>query len=158
MVKKIIIIAFILIFLLTGGCSSEQIVKQYFIKDSEIKDVPNILIEERKIADIEKIEEEIGGTYEIETGKLEEQNINDPFKPYYLVEIEEAENVIRLDAIYSEEGIEYAEIKFNEYVYKLKEEDIFAENYQVKAINENSVVLLKGDEIITLFLNQIYYD
>ncbi len=30
--------------------------------------------------------------------------------------------------------------------------------YQVKAINADSVVLLKGDEIITLFINEVYYD
>jgi len=41
---------------------------------------------------------------------------------------------------------------------KLKLNDLFGKIYQIKAINADSVVLLKGDEIITLFVNEIYYD
>ena len=41
---------------------------------------------------------------------------------------------------------------------KLKLNDLFGKIYQIKAINAASVVLLKGDEIITLFINEIYYD
>ena len=54
--------------------------------------------------------------------------------------------------------MDYAEIKFNEFSYKLVETDVFAEIYKVQAINENSVVLLKGDEIITIFLDQLILD
>jgi hypothetical protein len=41
---------------------------------------------------------------------------------------------------------------------ELKLDDLFGKIYQVKAINADSVVLLKGDEIITLFINEVYYD
>lgn len=159
MAKKTIIILFISVFLIITGCSSEQIVNQYLIKDTEIEDVPDINIDERKISSIERIDQEAGSSFEIETDILEsEENIKDPFKPFYLNGEDEPENIIRLNAIYSKDGIEYIEVKFNDHVYKLKEEDVFAENFQVQAINENSVVVLKGDEIITLFLNEIYYD
>jgi hypothetical protein len=41
---------------------------------------------------------------------------------------------------------------------ELKLDDLFGKIYQVKTINADSVVLLKGDEIITLFINEVYYD
>ncbi|MFO7929524.1 MAG: hypothetical protein R6U35_07645 [Candidatus Humimicrobiaceae bacterium] len=159
MTRKTIIILFISVFLIITGCSSEQIVNQYLIKDIEIEDVPDINVDERKISDIERIGQEAGSSFEIETDILEsEESIKDPFKPFYLNGEDEPENIIRLDAIYSKDEIDYIEVKFNDHVYKLKEEDVFAENFQVQAINENSAVLLKGDEIITLFLNEIYFD
>ena len=65
---------------------------------------------------------------------------------------------MKLENIYTKDGDEYAEISLNEFQYLLKEGDIFDVIYQIQSINPDSVALLKGDEIITLFIDEIKYD
>ncbi len=98
------------------------------------------------------------------TDSYEEINISEkvrnPFKPFYMKtgELESVSNQLMLKNIYSAEKVYYVEIDVNGSIYKLKKDDQFAKIYQVLSINEDSIVLLKGDELITLYMNEIYYD
>ena len=67
-------------------------------------------------------------------------------------------NIFELERIYIEDGIEYAELSFNDYPYLLKEGDPLAYIYSVQAINDTSIVLLKGDDILTVFIDSVVYD
>jgi len=88
-----------------------------------------------------------------------DDSVRDPFKPFYIKDGEEEEkNVFELVIIYSEGGVEYADLFLNGYNYLLKEGDTLSDIYLVLAINENSVVLLKGDDIVTVFINIVAYD
>ncbi|MDD3520783.1 MAG: hypothetical protein PHU65_06100 [Actinomycetota bacterium] len=104
----------------------------------------------------ENISEKIDSYEEI---KFTEE-IRDPFKPFFLKSSEEQgiQNQLILEKIYSDNENLYVEINFNSSTYKLKQGDQFAKIYQVNVINEDSIVLLKGDELITIYMNEIYYD
>jgi len=157
--KKAIIAAIaasIFLILSSAGCSMGGLISGNYT-DEDIESLPDIDIDEREVELIENIDEKMETSYEMETAILSSDEVKDPFKPYYLTE-EEKENMLMLEKIYSEDGVWYTEIKFNEFLYKLTEGDIFANVYKLQAINENSVVLLKGDEIITISLGQLLYD
>jgi hypothetical protein len=125
-------------------------------------DIVRVNLDENELKSLEitnqTIEEKIDTSNEISFSSSE---IRDPFLPFFLnpeSENEDQKNMLTVDRIYSEVNVFFVEIKLNNAVYKLKAEDLFGKIYQVKAINADSVVLLKGDEIITLFINEIYYD
>ncbi len=88
------------------------------------------------------------------------EEIRNPFMPFYMKSQDEqtVTNQLALEKIYSDDENIYAEIDINGSTYKLKLGDQFAKIYQVQAINESSIVLLKGDELITIYMNEIYYD
>lgn len=84
-------------------------------------------------------------------------SVRDPFKPFYIKdEEEEKKNILKLEKIYTRDGIEYAELSINDHSYLLK--DTFYDIYLVQAINDTSVVLLKGDEYLTVFIDTVTYD
>lgn len=84
-------------------------------------------------------------------------SVRGPFKPFYIKdEEEEKKNILKLEKIYTRDGIEYAELSINDYSYLLK--DTFYDIYLVQAINDTSVVLLKGDEYLTVFIDTVTYD
>ena len=143
-----------------SACSAVTLIEESYLKKESIGKIPHVEIDEDEINSIIIVDEEMKKSYDIETDiSLPEIESKDPFKPFYINDEEEEKNVLILKKIYSEDGTNYAEINFNDYLYKLKEDDVFGNNnYQVKVINPTSVVLLKGDEIITVFINQIYYD
>ena len=143
-----------------SGCSIVTLIEESYSKKESVEKVPHVEIDEDEINSIIIVDEEMKKSYDIETDiSLPEIDSKDPFKPFYVKDEEEEENVLILEKIYSEDGISYAEIKFNDNLYELEEDDPFGDNnYQVKVINPTSVVLLKGDEIITIFINQVYYD
>lgn len=88
-----------------------------------------------------------------------DDSVRDPFKPFYIKDEEEEEkNILKLERIYTEDGIEYAELSLNDYLYQLKEGDTLSDIYLVQAINDTSVVLLKGDDIVTVFIGAVVYD
>ena len=131
------------------------------INDSDLK--TRIKVEELDENDFnnqeilkEDINEKIDSSDEI---KFTEE-IRNPFKPFYMkTQIEQDnQNQLSLENIYSDNEDLYAEIDVNSSTYKLKQGDQFAKIYQVQAINEDSIVLLKGDELITIYMNEIYYD
>ena len=151
--------SFVILFSLTGCLSIP-------LFDSEINDAQlktEIKIEELDESSFddqeilkENISEKIDSYEEI---KFTEE-IRDPFKPFFLKSSEEQgiQNQLILEKIYSDNENLYVEINFNSSTYKLKQGDQFAKIYQVNVINEDSIVLLKGDELITIYMNEIYYD
>ena len=72
--------------------------------------------------------------------------------------VDEKKNIIELKKILNENGEKFVELRFNDFLYLLTEGDIFADFYSVKEIKSDSVVLLKNNEIITIFINEILYD
>ncbi len=156
MMKKIIIFGTVLLTIFAcAGCTLAGLPGQ---PADDVKKVPIIEIDEREIELIENIDEQLETSYQTEVEMVDTDAVRDPFKPYYITEEEEKENVLLLETIYSEQGQWYAEIRFNEFLYKLAQGDVFANIYMLEAVHENSVVLLKGDEIITLSLGQLLYD
>lgn len=160
--KKLLLLIIILLLVLSfvSGCSINTMIEESYLEKEVVKDVTNIDIDEGEIKSVKMIDEEMRKDYDVKTDVgLIKSDIKNPFKPFYVDEEElEEKNVLKLDKIYSEDGVKFIEIYFNNYLYKLKEGDAFASYYQVKAINPTSVVLLKGDEIITIFINKVYYD
>ncbi len=157
--KKIIILAFCIglaLSFMSTGCSPAVLFRPG--AEDNVESVPVIVIDEREIGLINNIDEELETSYHMDTGILASEEVNDPFKPYYRIDEEEKENTLFLEQIYLEDGLWYAKIKFNEFLYKLNEGDVFANVYKLEVVHENSVVLLKGDEILTVSLGQLLYD
>ena len=165
-IKLIILIfllttAFILLFGLSS-CSITTLLDNFNIIDSASSDTVKINLDENELKSLEitnqTIEEKIDTVSEI---KISSEGIRDPFLPFFMnsdSENKNQKNMLVVERIYSESSVFFVEINLNEAVYKLKLDDLFGKIYQIKAINADSVVLLKGDEIITLFVNEIYYD
>ncbi len=147
--------AFLIIFI-SSGCGLAGLIGQE--PEVEIENIPIIEIDETEIELIKNIDERLETSYEMSKDTLSSEEVSDPFRPYYLGAEEEKENTLFLEQIYSDDGAWYAEVKFNEFLYKLTPGDIFANIYKLEVVHENSVVLLKGDEIITLSLGQLLYD
>lgn len=147
-----------------GSCSIDRMLDETYLSQEEIEAVPDIEIDEYEISTITSTDDKMVKSFEAELELIpEEEGLEDPFEPFYYsgeeeAGEEEAENILILEKIYSLEGIEYADIELNGYMYKLAVGDIFNKIYQLQVINDSSVVLLKGDSLLTLFLNEIYYD
>ncbi len=163
-IKKLITIAMIVLsctvlVLCISGCSVFDLIKETYFGEEESLELPQVEIDEGEINEIGKSDVDIRKSYDIESEiSLIDESIRDPFKPFYIQEEEEEKNILELEKIYSKDGIEYVEINFNDHTYKLKENDPLSDIYLVKVINANSVVLLKGDEVLTLFLDIPVYD
>jgi len=166
--KKIVKLLIILIVIIScmvmvpyiSGCSVYRIIKESYIGEEESLELPETEIDEAEIKEIGKGDIDIKKSYDIEGEiNLVDESARDPFKPFYLQDEEEEEkNVLKLESIYTKDGIEYAEISLNDYPYKLKEGDPLSDSYLVQVINSNSVVLLKGDDILNIFMDEIIYD
>lgn len=165
-IKKIAALAAAVLFALcmlssVSGCSVRALIEESYQKEALPDKVPYIKIDEREIESISTGDVEMKKNYEFETDiSIAEDSIRDPFEPFYIDKEElEEKNVLILEKIYREDEVSYAEINFNNITYKQKKGDVFGNNnYRVEAINPTSVVLLKGDEIITIFIDQIFYD
>lgn len=165
--KKALII-FSLIVLLTAsqimaGCSITGIVKESYMSGDDALELPEVEIDEKEISEIGKEDVNIKKSYAIEDEiDFIDESVKDPFKPFYIEEetdeTEEEKNIFELERIYITDGVEYAELSFNDHLYLLKEYDLFGYYYFVQAINETSVVLLKGDDTLTVFLGSVLYD
>jgi hypothetical protein len=145
---------------LFSACSINEIIKGAYAGEKESPELPQVYIDEKEISEIGKEEIDIEKSYDIE-GEVDfiDETVRDPFRPFYVEEEDEEEkNVFMLESIYIEDGIEYAELNFNDYLYKLKEGDPLGHIYSVQAINETSVVLLKGDDVLTVYIDQVKYD
>jgi hypothetical protein len=155
-----VILSCLLIMTLISGCTVLGLIKDSFTGKVETPEIPDIEIDEAEIDEIKKGDAERRKTYDIENEIiLVDESLRNPFKPFYIQDEEtEEKNILRLDKIYTLDGVEYVEINFNNYNYKLKKGDTLSSTYLVQAINVNSAVLLKGDEILTLFLDTPVYD
>lgn len=154
------IISFVFIIIAATGCSIFDMIIESYTEVAEIPEVPDIEIDDAEVREIGKDEVDIRKSYDVdnETGIIDEL-LRDPFRPFYIIEEEtEEKNTLKVEKIFTKDSVKYAEINFNDYTYKLKVEDTLSDTYLVKAINVNSVVLLKGDEILTLFLDIPIYN
>ena len=162
---EIIVIFLVAIFYVAAvpfisGCSVYTIIKESYMAEEEGLELPQIDIDEKEISGIGKVDIEIKKSYDPEEEiNLMDDSVRDPFKPFYIKDEEEEEkNMLKLERIYTEDGIEYAELSLNDYLYQLKEGDTLSDIYLVQAINDTSVVLLKGDDIVTVFIDTVIYD
>ena len=163
--KPIIFILSLMIILaafpIISGCSIYDIVQESYMSEEGGLELPEVIIDDKEISEIGKEEIDVKKSYDIE-GEIDliDESIKDPFKPFYIIEEDEEEqkNIFELERIYIEDGIEYAELSFNDYPYLLKEGDPLAYIYSVQAINDTSIVLLKGDDILTVFIDSVVYD
>lgn len=164
-ILEIIVIFLVAIFYVAAvpfisGCSVYTIIKESYMAEEEGLELPQIDIDEKEISGIGKVDIEIKKSYDPEEEiNLMDDSVRDPFKPFYIKDGEEEEkNMLKLERIYTEDGIEYAELSLNDYLYQLKEGDTLSDIYLVQAINDTSVVLLKGDDIVTVFIGAVVYD
>ncbi|MBU4482860.1 MAG: hypothetical protein KKG62_02025 [Actinobacteria bacterium] len=156
----LVAISYIAAVLFISGCSVYTIIKESYMSEEKGLELPQIDIDEAEIKGIGKVDIEIKKSYDPEEEiNLMDDSVRDPFKPFYIKDEEEDEkNILKLEKIYTRDGIEYAELSLNDYSYLLKEGDTFYDIYLVQAINDTSVVLLKGDDIVTVFIDTVIYD
>lgn len=162
---EIIVIFLVAIFYVAAvpfisGCSVYTIIKESYMAEEEGLELPQIDIDEAEIKGIGKSDIDIRKSYDIDNEiSVIDKSVRDPFKPFYIKDEEEDEkNILKLEKIYTRDGIEYAELSLNDYSYLLKEGDTFYDIYLVQAINDTSVVLLKGDDMVTVFIDTVIYD
>ena len=143
-----------------SGCSLSNLIMESFTREIETPEIPDVEIDDAEIKTIGKGDIEIKKSYDVETEiSVMDESLRNPFKPFYVINEEtEEKNILKLEKIFSKDGIDYAEINFNDYTYSLKLDDTLSDAYLVQAINVNSVVLLRGDEILTLYLDIPVYD
>ena len=142
-----------------SGCSVYNIMKESYMGEEEALGLPEVEIDEEEIQEIGKSDMNIRKSYDVEGEiNLADESARDPFKPFYIRDEEEEKNILRLEKIYTKDTVEYAEINLNDYTYIIKEDDLLSDIYLVQAINADSVVLLKGDEIINISIDEIIYD
>lgn len=158
--KIIMILAIMFILLVSSACAIPRMFDEAFGPQDIVADL-DLDLDEKEIASIEVSGQRMEEKYDISLEDISNiaDELDDPFEPFYIIEEQtEEENVLKLENIFSKEGDEYAEITLNEFQYLLIEGDVFDVIYQVQSINQDSVALLKGDEIITLFIDEIKYD
>jgi hypothetical protein len=162
---SLIIISGLFLLLLFCGCSIISNLTGSINQGNTVTadSTPKIKIDENELRNIEgtvtTIEMQLDTSDE---ANVSEDKIRDPFMPFFAINnssgSQSQKNKLTVEKIYSEAGVFFVEINFNDSIYKLKLDDEFAKIYQIRAINVDSIVLLKGDEIITLFINEAYYD
>lgn len=162
--RSLFVIIFLMVLtIMSSSCTIDRMLGESYLASEKIESVPDIEIDEYELEAIESRGKNMEKDYKVELEIIpQDEGLKNPFKPYYLAEQEEDEEVIEntlmLEKVYSLDGVKYADIELNGYMYKLAVGDIFNKIYQLQVINDSSVVLLKGDSLITLFLNEIYYD
>jgi hypothetical protein len=165
-IKLVLVIFLFIVYIVAAfsisSCSVATLLNNFSTKQSASSDTVKIKLDENELRNLEisnqTIEEKIDTSNEV---KISSEGLRDPFLPFFMnseSENKNQKNKLIVEKIYSESNIFYVEINLNDAVYKLKLDDLFGKIYQVKAINADSIVLLKGDEIITIFINEIYYD
>ena len=158
-IKFIPVFFILLVIPITGACSINTIVNETYAGTSSLR-VRDVNIDEMEVESIKTLSGEMEKSYDINQSiSTIADELNNPFKPFYIKEEDTAEkNILILVSIYTEDNDNYCELKFNDHIYLLTVEDIFNETYMVQAINETSVIILKGDEILTLFIGEMVHD
>jgi len=158
--NAVLVLAAVSILFISSACSIGKMLDEAFGSQDLIEDM-QLDVDEKEIESISISDQKMEEQYDISLEDISSiaDELDNPFEPFYFDSGQtEEENLLKLENIYSQDGDEYAEINLNEFQYLLKEGDIFDAIYQVQSINEDSVALLKGDEIITLFIDEIKYD
>ena len=148
-----------ILLLLGTGCAINDMVTATYNNNSSLT-LRNIDIDDKEVESIKTVNSEMEKSYDISEGISSiADDLENPFKPFYLQEAaEEIKNILILENIYLEDSVEYCEVKFNDYKYILTELDTFQDTYMIQAINDTSVIVLKGDEILTLFIGEMVHD
>ncbi|MEE8324768.1 MAG: hypothetical protein V3R31_03860 [Candidatus Humimicrobiaceae bacterium] len=149
-----------LMFLILSSCSISDIVSETYSGGGESLRLRDIKIDDKEVESITVLEEEMEQSYDISKGiSTIADELEDPFEPFFNTEEDNTQkNILMLEDITREDGIIFSEIKFNDYTYRLTEGDIFLGIYQVQSINDTSVIILKGDEVLTLHIGEMIYD
>ncbi len=149
-----------LILLVLSSCSISDIISETYSAGGEPLRLRDIKIDDREVESITVLEEEMEQSYDISKGiSTIADELEDPFKPFFNTEEDNTQkNILMLEDISKEEGIIFSEIKFNDFTYLLTEGDIFLEIYLIQSINDTSVIILKGDEVLTLHIGEMIYD
>jgi hypothetical protein len=157
--KILLIITFIFIIaLLTSGCSLNRMARETYSNESTLE-IRDIEIDENEVESIKALEMEMEKSYDIKTeiSSIADE-LNNPFEPFHIGQQDIETNILILKSIYFEDSAGYCEIKFNDFTYLLTAGDIFNETYMVQSINESSVIILKGDEVLTLLIGEMVQD
>lgn len=146
--------------LVLSSCSISNIVSETYSSGDESLKLRDIKIDDKEVESITVLDAEMEQNYDVSKGiSTIADELEDPFEPFFITDEDNTEkNIFLLEDIGSEEGISFSEIKFNDFTYRLTEGDIFLEIYQIKSINDTSVIILKGDEVLTLHIGEMIYD
>jgi hypothetical protein len=146
--------------LVLSSCSISNIVNETYSSGDESLKLRDIKIDDKEVESITVLEGEMEKSYDISKGiSTIADELEDPFEPFFITDEDNTEkNIFLLEDIGSEEGISFSEIKFNDFTYRLSEGDIFLEIYKIQSINNTSVIILKGDEVLTLHIGEMIYD
>ena len=146
--------------LVLSSCSISNIVSETYSSGDESLKLRDIKIDDKEVESITALEAEMEQNYDISKGiSTIADELEDPFEPFFITDEDNTEkNIFLLEDIGSEEGNSFSEIKFNDFTYRLTEGDIFLEIYQIQSINDTSVIILKGDEVLTLHIGEMIYD
>ena len=149
----------VLLFALSS-CSISNIVRETYSSGNESLELRDIKIDEKEVESITVFEKEMEQSYDISKGiSTIADELENPFEPFFIANEDNTQkNILILQDITTNEGNSFAEIKFNDFTYLLTEGDIFLEIYQIQSINDTSVIILKGDEVLTLHIGEMIYD
>ena len=142
-----------------SGCSLNDMIRTTYNSGSTLT-LRDVDIDEKEVDSIKTLKNEMEKSYDIsqEISTIADE-LDNPFKPFYFEEeTDGVKNILILENIYSIDGNEYCEIKFNDYTYILTLLDTFQDVYMIQSINETSVIILKGDEVLTLFIGVMVND
>ena len=146
--------------LVLSSCSISNIVSETYSSGDESLKLRDIKIDDKEVESITVLEGKMEQSYDISTGisKIADE-LENPFEPFFIINEDNTQkNILMLEGITTSEGNSFSEIKFNDFTYLLTEGDIFLEIYQIQSINDTSVIILKGDEVLTLHIGDMIYD
>ncbi len=144
-----------------SGCTILGMTDEPGSEDYSTLEIPDVRIDESEIEEIGKGDESMKKSYESETDiDIVDESERDPFKPFYAIGEDEGDekNILKLEDVFSKEGVLYADINVNDYTYELIAGETLGGVYVVKVINDDSVLLQKGDEMLTLIMGVPLYD
>ncbi len=149
-----------ILLLILSSCSISNIVSETYSSGDESLKLRDIKIDDREVESITVLEGEMEQSYDISKGiSTIADELEDPFEPFFITNEDNTQkNILVLVAITTSEGNSLSEIKFNDFTYLLTEGDIFLEIYQIQSINDTSIIILKGDEVLTLHIGEMIYD
>jgi len=149
-----------ILLLVLSSCSISNIVSETYSSGDESLKLRDIKIDDKEVESITVIEGEMEQSYDISQGiSTIADELENPFEPFFITNEDNTQkNILMLESISTSDGNSFSEIKFNDFTYLLTEGDIFLEIYQIQSINETSVIILKGDEVLTLHIGDMIYD
>jgi hypothetical protein len=142
-----------------SGCSLNNLMRTTYDSGTTLT-LRDIDIDEKEAESIKTLGNEMEKSYDIsqEISSIADE-LDNPFEPFYFEEeTDGVKNILVLENIFYKDETEYCEIKFNDHTYILTLLDTFQDVYMIKSINESSVIILKGDEVLTLFIGEMVHD